>query len=207
MARRYPSHRLLDRLSIYLPVILLGMLAMGSYWLLRATPALSPSLPNLPPSHEVDYFMRQFKVQNFEASGLLRSELMGQEIRHFPDLDTLEVDLVRMHSYSKDGHLTTITARRALSNGDGSEVQFFGATRVLREGYTEADGSTMPRLELKSEFLHAIMDSEQILTPLPVVLTRGDDRFTADAMEYDNVNRVINLHGHVVAVIVPKPAR
>ena len=29
-----------DRLSIYLPVVLMGLLAMGSYWLLRATPEM-----------------------------------------------------------------------------------------------------------------------------------------------------------------------
>ena len=32
-----------DRLSIYLPVVLMGLLALGSYWLLRATP--EPELP------------------------------------------------------------------------------------------------------------------------------------------------------------------
>ena len=60
-------------------------------------------------------------------------ELAGLEIRHYPDNDTLEIDQVRLHSYNKDGQLTVITANKALSNGDGSEVQFFGNAHVVRE--------------------------------------------------------------------------
>ena len=202
-ATLYSSRYLLDRLSIYLPVILMGLLAMGSYWLLRATPApLAPDVEK-PPTHDADYFMRRFKVQSFEVDGKLRSELAGQEIRHYPDNDTLEIDQVRLHSYNKDGQLTVITANTALSNGDGSEVQFFGNAHVVRDAYLDASGKQVPRIELRSEFLHAIMDTERITTSKPVELIRGKDRFTADAMDYDNVNRVMELKGRVVGVLVP----
>jgi lipopolysaccharide export system protein LptC len=199
----YSSRHLLDRLSIYLPVILMGMLAMGSYWLLRATPA--PRAPEVesPPTHEADYFMRRFRVQSFEADGKLKSELAGREIRHFPDTDTLEIDQVRLHSFSREGQLTVITAQRALSNGDGSEVQFFGDAHVVRDAYNDAGGRPVPRIELRSEFLYAVIDTERISTPKPVELIRGKDRFTADAMDYDNINRVMDLRGRVHGVLVP----
>ena len=202
-ASLYSSRYLLDRLSIYLPVILMGVLAMGSYWLLRATPA--PLVPEVasPPTHDADYFMRRFKVQSFEVSGLLKSELAGSEIRHYPDTDTLEIDQVRMHSYSREGQLTVITAQKALSNGDGSEVQFFGNARVVRDAYSDVSGKLVPRIELRSEFLHAVMDTERITTPKPVELIRGNDRFTGDAMDYDNINRVMELRGRVHGVLVP----
>jgi lipopolysaccharide export system protein LptC len=202
-ATAYSSRQLLDRLSIYLPVILMGVLAMGSYWLLRATPLQSPAEPERVATHDADYFMRNFKVQNFEPSGILRSELLGSELRHYPDTDTLEVDQVRVRSISKEGNLTTITAKRALSNGDGSEVQFIGDAHVVRDAHTDASGKPVPRMELRSEFLHAIMDTERITTPKPVELIRGKDRFTADSMDFDNVGRVLELHGRVVGVLVP----
>lgn len=200
---RSTSRRLADGISIYLPVLLLGVLALGSYWLLRVTPAPMVVPEAAPVRHETDYFMRNFRVQTFEPTGQLKSELMGREIRHFPDNDTLEVDQVRLHTHDAARRLTVVTAQRALSNGDGSEVQFFGDARVVREGFRDAAGQAVPRFELRSDFLHVIQDTERIVTPKPVEILRGADRFTADAMEYDNLNRVVELRGRVVGVMVP----
>lgn len=202
---RSTSRRLIDGFSIYLPVLLLGVLALGSYWLLRVTPIPSAVTEAPPVRHETDYFMRNFRVQNFEPGGSLKSELMGTEIRHFPDNDTLEVDQVRLHSYDAARHLTVVTAKRALSNGDASEVQFFGDARVVRDSFQNAAQQTVPRFELRSDFLHVIRDTERIVTPKPVEILRGADRFTADAMDYDNLNRVVELRGRVVGVIMPGP--
>ncbi|MEY2952202.1 MAG: putative 3-deoxy-D-manno-octulosonate 8-phosphate phosphatase [Pseudomonadota bacterium] len=207
MAALSSSRQLLDRLSIYLPVILMGVLALGSYWLLRATPATVLPAPEQAPRHEPDYFMRNFSVQTFEADGQLKSQLTGKEIRHYPDVDTLEVDQVRMHSYDAEGHPTVITAARALSNGDGSEVQFFGDALVVRAAHTDKAGHPVPKLELRSEFLHAFADTERISTPQPVLLIRGKDQFTANAMDYDNLSRVMDLRGRVVGVLHPTAAR
>jgi lipopolysaccharide export system protein LptC len=41
----------------------------------------------------------------------------------------------------------------------------------------------------------------------PVELTRGDTRFTADSLEFDNVNQVLELRGRVQGTLVPGPAR
>lgn len=44
----------LDRLAIYLPVLLMGVLALGTYWLVRTTPVFSPEAPARAPRHEPD---------------------------------------------------------------------------------------------------------------------------------------------------------
>lgn len=191
----------LDRLSIYLPVVLMGVLALGTYWLVRTTPIFLPPQPERPARHDPDYFMRDFSVRVFDASGRLKSEVSGVEARHYPDTDTLEIDQVRLRSYSAQGHVTVATARRGLSNGDGSEVQLFDDARVVREPRADAQGRMSPRLEFRSDFLHAYTDTERVKTHLPVTLSRGDDRFTADAMDFDNLDRVIELHGRVRGVL------
>ena len=80
-----------DQVSIYLPILLMGLLALASYWLLRATP-----IPEVPPAerelvHEPDYHMRRFSVKVFDANGRIKSEVYGAEGRHYPDTDTLEM--------------------------------------------------------------------------------------------------------------------
>lgn len=195
-----------ERITIYLPVILMGVLALGTWWAVRNTPLLAAPEADQPLRHEPDYFMRGFSVKTFDGSGRLKSEIFGVEARHFPDTDTLEIDQVRMRSINKEGRLTTATANRALSNGDGSEVQLFGNAIVVRDEAKDDAGKVIPRLEFRGEFLHAFIDTERVKSHLPVILTRGTDRFTADTLAYDNLDRVADLKGRVRGILTPSAA-
>ena len=85
-----------DQMSIYLPVLLMMLLALASYWLLRATPIPEEPGPKPEVTHEPDYFMQRFSVKVFEPSGTLKTELYGTAARHHPDVGTLVVDAARV---------------------------------------------------------------------------------------------------------------
>lgn len=195
----------LDRATIYLPIILAAGLALGTYWLVRNAPKLLETRPPAPVTHDPDYFMRGFVVKRYFPNGELRSELRGKEGRHFPDNDTLEVDQVQLRSVSPQGLVTQASANRGLSNGDASEVQLFGNAIVVREAARAADGELIPRLQFRGEFLHAFIDTERVSSNKPVELMRGNDRFTADSLDYDKITGVANLTGRVRGVIQPPP--
>lgn len=196
-----------DRLALYLPVLLMGLLAGATYWLVRSTPSPGAVAATTAPQHEPDYFMRKFSVKTFDATGQLKSEVKGSEARHYPDTDTLEIDQVIIRSFDQEGRLTTATARSALSNGDGSEVTLIGNAKVLRAATVSATGKEQPTLTFSGEHLHAFINTEQVSSNQPVVLTRGQDTFTADNMAYDNKTRVIQLDGRVKGVLIPSPKR
>lgn len=193
-----------EQFSLYLPVVLMGLLALGTWWLVRNAPM--PMLPAIErqQGNQPDYFMKSFSVKSFDASGRLQSEVQGEEARHYPDSDTLEIDKARMRSVTPQGRLTVATADRALTNADGSEVQLFGNAIVTREPLPAKPGSpAQPRLEFRSEFLHAYTNTERVRSDKPVTLTRGNDRFTADGMDYDNLDQVLQLRGRVRGMILP----
>ena len=190
------------QLSMYLPIAMIVVLALGTWWLARNTPVFSPTAPEAAPKHEPDYFMRNFAIKNFDAVGLLKSEVAGAEARHFPDTDVMEIDVARIRSF-KEGRLTTATANRAYSNGDGSEVQLVGNAVVVREASKDASGAVLPRLEFRGEFLHTFLNTERIKSHKPVTLIRGQDQFVADTLQYDNVSRVAVLQGRVKGVLNP----
>lgn len=194
-----------DRVAIYLPVILMGVLALGTYWLASTTPSLvgAPESQR-PPTHEPDYFMRGFSVKTFGPGGMLKSEVVGTEARHYPDTDTLEIDNPRMRSWDERGSLTIATGQRAISNADGSEVQLIDDAVVTRE---PPAGSDAPRMQIRGEFLHVFVNTEQVRSHKPVVLLRGNDRFTADSLDYDHLDRIGELQGRVRGTLVPQPAR
>lgn len=197
-----------EQLSLYLPVLLMGLLALGTWWLVRNAPM--PQLPSIerPVGHQPDYFMKSFSVKSFDAAGRLQSEVQGEVARHYPDTDTLEIDKARMRSVTPQGRVTVATANRALTNADGTEVQLFGNAIVTREPLpAKAGAPAQPRLEFRSEFLHAFTNTERVRSDQPVTLTRGQDRFTADGMDYDNLDQVVQLRGRVRGVLIPGPAK
>ncbi|RQO53585.1 LPS export ABC transporter periplasmic protein LptC [Variovorax sp. KBW07] len=196
----------LDRATIYLPIILTAAVALGTYWLVRNAPKLLAPAAKVAPTHEPDYFMRDFVIKNFLPSGELRSELHGVEGRHYPDTDTIEVDKVRMRSVSPEGLVTRSTANRGLSNSDGSEIQLFGNAIVIRDPSVAPNGKPMPRLEFRGEFLHTFLDTERVVSNKPVTLIRGTDQFTGDTLDYDNLSGVANLNGRVRGLLMPSPA-
>lgn len=197
----------LDRVTIYLPILLTAGLALGTYWLVRNAPKLAEPESARAVAHDPDFFMRDFVVKSFLPNGELRSELAGKEGRHYPDTDTLEVDQARLRAISPAGLVTHATAKRALSNGDGSEIQLIGDAVVIRDAARGPQGQALPRLEFRGEFLHAFLDTERVRSHQPVTLTRGADQFTADTMDYDNLSGIANLHGRVRGVLVPAAAR
>ena len=192
-----------DRISIYLPVILMGLLAMGTYWLARNTPSFSAPGVQRAPTHEADYFLRGFSVKAFDPGGRLKSEIRGAEARHYPDTDTTEIDQPHMRQYNERGALTVATAKRAISNADGSEVQLIGDAVVTREG-ADSQGRAQPKLEISGDFLHAFMDQERVKSHKPVTIKRGTDVFQAESMDYDNLDRVLELQGRVRGTLQPR---
>jgi lipopolysaccharide export system protein LptC len=193
-------------MAIYMPLIMMGALALGTYWLVQNTPVFSAPEAAREASHEVDYFMRKFTVKNFDEGGRLKSEIHGLEGRHFSDTDILEIDQARIRSTSPEGRVTVATANRAYVNSDGSEVQLTGNARVVREASRDASGKETPQLEFRGDFLHAFLNEERVTSHKPVVLTRGNDQFTGDSFAYDNLDQVANLKGRVRGVLVPKSA-
>ncbi|AMO25375.1 lipopolysaccharide export system protein LptC [Ramlibacter tataouinensis] len=196
-----------DRIAVYLPAILMGAIALGSYWLVRNAPTLADVPTPAAPTHEPDNFMRRFSVRTFDMNGRLKSEIHGTEGRHYPDTDTLEIDQPRIRSFSARGELTVASARLAISNADGSEVQLVGSAVVRREPGTGAGGEQRARLEIRGEFLHAFLDAEKVKSNKPVELIRGDDHFTSDGLDYDHTDQVLELKGRVRGVITPRNAQ
>ena len=192
-----------DRLSVYLPIILMGLMALGTYWLARNTPSLGRVDGQRAEVHEPDYRMRRFSVKTFDPSGRIKSEVQGTEARHYPDTDTIEIDQPRIRAFNARGELTSAAARLAISNADGTEVQLIGDAIVTREAAKGQDGQTRPRVQFRGDFLHAYLDSERVTSNKPVELTRGDNRFTAESMEYDNLEQVMDLRGRVRGTLAP----
>lgn len=186
-----------DRFTIYLPVVLMGLLALGSYWLLRITPEPLAPVVERPPQHEPDYVMRDFAVRTFHPDGSLRSEVFGVEARHYPDTNHTEIDQARIRSVLPGGVLTTARAQRVTSNADQTEFVLRGQAVVVRE--STASVPPRPRLEFQGEHLKVLVTDRRVLSEQAVLLLRGRDRIRANALDYHDDTGVAQLTGRVQA--------
>ena len=193
-----------ERISVYLPVILMALIALGTYWLARNTPSLGPEQTKAAATHDPDQFMRHFSVKSFDASGRLKTELMGDEARHYPDTDTLEIDNPRMRSINEHGAVTVATGKRAVSNADGSEIQLTGDAVVTRAAFKDRSGHTVPHLEIRGEYLHLYANTERVTSNKPVEILRGTDRLAGDDLAFDNITQQLDMYGRVRAQIQPR---
>ena len=194
--------RLRDLLAAYLPLLLMAVLALGTWWLVKSSPNPQDAAPALPARHVPDYTMERFSVQRFAADGRLQGQIEGDQLRHYPDTDTIEIDNARIHAYGPTGQLTVATARRALSNGDGSEVQLIGNAEVQREAV-----AGQPAINFRGEFLHAFFNTEELRSHLPVVVRRGATELHADGLNYKNLDQQVKLDGRVRASFPPAVRR
>lgn len=189
--------RVWEQASIYLPVLLMTLLAVATWWLVRNAPKPLLATGDQIASAEPDYTLQDFSVLQFDATGRLQSEILGDTARHYPATDILEIDEVRTRSLGLDGTVTTTAAQRGISNSDASEVQLWGNAQVQRK----SDKGDAALMRIEGDFLHAWTNEERVQSHLPVVLTRGNSRFTGDSMKYDNLTQVIQLEGRVKGIV------
>ncbi|MEP7058172.1 MAG: LPS export ABC transporter periplasmic protein LptC [Caldimonas sp.] len=192
--------RIAGMLMAYLPVLVMALLALGTWWLVKNTPVAEGPGADAALRHEPDYTMRAFTVQRFAADGAMRTQIEGDVAMHYPDTDTLEIENPRIRAIAPNGRVTLASAQRALANGDGSEVQLLVGAHVTREATADEEA-----IDFRSDFLHLFVNTERVRTHLPVRVTEGATEIQAAGMEYDNLARVVELKGRMRGVFAPSP--
>lgn len=199
---RLPWHlRLRESVSSYLPLLVMALLVLASWWLVKNSPR--PLLPaeERPVSDEPDYTMAQFALERFDAQGRLKLRIEGATLKHFPATDRIEIEDAQIRAVAPDGRVTLARARVALGNGDGSEVQLRGGAEV-----TATDANGQP-LVMRSEFLHAFLVTEQVRSHLPVQVQMGGSELRGAGLDYDHAQRRLELKGPMQAVLTPRTTR
>jgi lipopolysaccharide export system protein LptC len=186
--------------SSYLPLLLMALLAAGTWWLVKNTPQPPGPAAKKAERQAPDYTMSDFSVTRFGPDGRVVLRIDGAQLRHFPATDRMEVEQVRIHAIGPDGRVTDAQAQRALVNGDATEVQLIGGAQVISRL------PNAPPLEIRSEFLHGFVRFERVRTHLPVEVLHAGSRFRAGGLDYEHLQGQLQLAGPVKLVLQPGPA-
>jgi lipopolysaccharide export system protein LptC len=195
-------HRLLDILIVYLPLIILGLLASGSWWLVRSMPPLSQAEAHKSVRQDPDYRLSDFSIKLFNAQGQMTRELTGKEAQHLPATKDLHIKEVRIFAENEIGGRMTAQAQWGIASDDGSKVTLEGQAQAIKP--SQADS---PQVELRGERLVALPDEERVLSDEPVRIIRGRDVFTANTMDFNSKTGEYALQGRVRGSLAPKPPK
>lgn len=195
------SVRLRGLIATYLPLLLMSALAAATWWLARYSPPSPDDRPAPVARHEPDYTAERAVLQRYSADGQLMAQVEGEQVRHYPDTDEIEVDTVRLATSGADGRRTEATARQAVAAGDGSRYSLEGGAHVVSTG---PDGRTV---DITGERLVVLAQQRQVQSDKPVTVRQGGSVLVADAMDFDEKTQVVALHGRVRATLLPIDVR
>lgn len=196
--------RSLDRLTLYVPLIIMATLALGSWWLVRSLPELLPTDPDRPVRTDPDYQLQNFTVKNFDASGQLTRQIRGESATHLPQPNELHIQRIRIFAQNELGSQLTAEADQGISSDNDNRFTLIGNVRAVRQ----ADART-PLTRLQGERLTAILNEDRLVSSLPVVITRQRDVFTSQTLDFNTRSGQYLMQGRVKATLMPtteKPA-
>ncbi len=195
---RMPWHlRVHDLLMAYLPLLLMAVLALATWWLVKSSPRPQSGASARPVSAEPDYTMSNFALERFDALGRLKMRIEGAELRHYTDTDRIEIDRSQITAYNAEGRVTRAQSQRAVGQGDGSELQLLGGAEVVS---TDVNG--VP-ISIRGEALQAYVQLQRLQSEQPVVVQHGGSEVRAAGLVYEHDKGLLELKGRVRARLLP----
>lgn len=192
--------RLLDKLSVYLPMVVMALLASGSWWLVRSVPELLTPTANKPVRQEPDYRLADFSVKSFDVNGRLTREVSGDTAQHYPATEALHIAQVRIYAQGESGTQMNARAVQGIATDDGKQVTLIGDAYAIQHPH-----DTTPQVELRGTRLVALPDEDRLVSSDPVHITRDRDVFTAETMDFNSNTGAYVLQGRVRGTLAPKP--
>lgn len=187
------------RLRSLVPLVCMAVLAGFTWWLLQAVKPHEKEAAPRPLTHSPDYFADNFSVSELDQSGATQYRLTATHMVHYEDNDNSDLTMPAVRAFQPGKPIVTATGKRGTVNADASVVDLYDNARILR-----AAGVGDPEMQADSEHFRVLVNDDVILTEKPVKLRRGQSIMTAtDGMNYNNVTRVIQLHGNVRGAIAP----
>jgi len=187
------------RFTSLVPLICMAVLAALTWWLLQAVKPHEEAPAPRPLTHSPDYFADNLSVTELDQTGATQYRLTATHMVHYEDDENSDLTMPAVRAFQPGKPIVTATGLRGTVNSDASIVDLYDNARILR-----APGDGDPEMQADSEHFHVRVNDDVIETEKPVKLRRGQSVMTAtDGMIYDNVTRVIQLHGNVRGAIAP----
>jgi lipopolysaccharide export system protein LptC len=204
MPRAARTRSLLDRITGWSPVLLLGSLAALTYWLDSQVVA-PPERRDGSQRHDPDIFVDGFRAVTLDAKGRPEQLIAGKRAVHFGDDQTMEVIEPVLAQTEAGKPAFRVTAATAKLSGDRKDVFFTGNVRAVREaGPVQAGESPAGPVTVKTEYLHVTPALELARTDKAVTIEEPRGIIESVGLELDNKAKTLKLKSAVRGTMQPQ---
>jgi lipopolysaccharide export system protein LptC len=182
-----------------IPLVLMGLLTLASFWFLKKNTQEDPILPPRVKLHEPDYIFTNAKLTVLNIDGTTKYRLLGKEFKHYEDNAAIDIQQPRLRLFNPKTPPSTIAANTGHVTGDLDIVELFQNADVSRPAELSPKGFIInPHLHLQSTYLKIFVNEDRIITHLPIRIERGNSVMTASkGATYDNVDQAVSMFGNV----------
>ena len=182
-----------DQVSMYLPLALMGGLALVTYWLVQTMPAaVSPKAP--PPANEPSYQLHQVASRFYAPDGRLATELSGQALTHRPQLGGWV--LTQAHLVHTDEAQTQLTASSQRLINDEAQNSWL----LSGHAHVSSQASQGPRTDIRTEVLRIDTRDNRVTSERPVVIQQAGKRLEGERLSFEPRSGQMHLTGRVRGV-------
>jgi lipopolysaccharide export system protein LptC len=225
MSGASPQMDWLARAQSAAPMVLAGVLAGFTWWLVVSSPDVGPGVrPPEPDRSTPDYELAHARLARFDAKGRLEAVIDGDRMRHYPVTQTVQIDAMQLALRHADGRRVLAQAREGeWSEGKGlaslvgqADVRLADAGATLpaqaTHGPTEGGKQLVGRESLGpgvTQILGERLDLDtrvRVLTSQqPVTVLREGSAVRAQTLRHDEPAGLTDLGGRVHGSLVSAP--
>ena len=188
--------RLWGLVTAALPVVLVGLLAFVSWWMVSNAPRLDAVAPAAVASSAPDFRMQQFSMRQFGADGQVRATVEGRQLMHYPGTRLSEIDQAVLHGVDVAGVAYEARADKAQADDAYTRVELSGGATVVRQ---DPQGPA----QFRSESVTVYTKDQRVESDHPVELEQGSSQIKANGFRYDHRSGLADLRGGVRGSMVP----
>lgn len=183
---------MIARGSLWLPLAILLLLAVLSFWIERSVQLTANG--GAASGRDPEGIMENFDALRTDAAGRPHYRLSASKLKHYSNSKLTELESPRFVQLDQRTGEVTAAAREATISPDGQEVDLRGDVTLER-----AARPGQSALSLRTARLLVFPDRDLLRAPGAVDLSDATLRVQAGAMEFDAKRRLIRLTGRVKA--------
>lgn len=185
------------KLTLVLPLLLLGALAALTLWL-KQTIQAPPATTDPSARASADYIVEGFVATRLGTDGKPLYTLAAKHMIHYPRDDTTQLTAPAFSQFDPVQPPLRISAQHGFVSRDGEHVYLTRNVVIVREA-----GPNIEKVTANTEALHLQPDKDLAETDLPISVDSATLKFKAVGMRLNNKTRVLKLNSRVKATYVP----
>ncbi len=183
---------MIGRGSLWLPMAILLVLAVLSFWIERSVQVAPSGTPAA--RTDPEGIMENFEALRTDPAGRPQYRLSAKRLKHYTGSKLTELEAPRFVHLDPEAGEVSAVARQATVSPDGNEVDLRDDVNVVRAAH--AGQSAM---SLRTARLLVFPERDLLRAPGAVEIRDATLTLRANTMEYNARQRVIKLTGRVQA--------